>query len=180
MWRSNTIERREFQLRCRWVMVLLVCISAMHLSAHANNSCVDCHGTQSGILKKTAEESVQSVHGHKGMSCESCHGGNPSEIDVGKAHGGVLRGHIKRDDIPQLCGSGHADASHIRQFNPSLRTDQLAQYKTSVHGIKFAAGDSKVAVCTDCHGVHDIRPGSDLRSPVHPLNIATTCSRCHS
>jgi hypothetical protein len=37
-----------------------------------------------------------------------------------------------------------------------------------------------VAVCTDCHGVHDLRPASDSRSKVHPLNVAVTCARCHS
>ena len=68
----------------------------------------------------------------------------------------------------------------MRQYNPSLRTDQLAQYKTSVHGKKLAGGDQKVAICTDCHTVHDIRPASDPRSSVHPLNVADTCKRCHA
>ena len=35
-------------------------------------------------------------------------------------------------------------------------------------------------MCTDCHSVHDMRPASDSRSSVHPLNVAATCSRCHS
>ena len=68
----------------------------------------------------------------------------------------------------------------MRKYNPSLRTDQLSQYKTSVHGKLFAKGDAKVAVCIDCHGVHGLLPASDTRSKVHPLNIAQTCSRCHS
>jgi predicted CXXCH cytochrome family protein len=68
----------------------------------------------------------------------------------------------------------------MRQYNPSLRTDQLAQYRSSVHGKKLVAGDGKVAVCTDCHTVHEIRPASDIRSSVNPLNIATTCSHCHA
>ncbi|HVS89697.1 MAG TPA: hypothetical protein VHF01_15930 [Candidatus Acidoferrum sp.] len=56
----------------------------------------------------------------------------------------------------------------------------MAQYKTSVHGKLLAKGDTKVAVCTDCHSVHDLRPASDSRSKVHPLNVAQTCSRCHA
>ena len=63
---------------------------------------------------------------------------------------------------------------------PSLRTDQLGQYRTSVHGKRLAAGDTKVAVCTDCHSVHDLRAPSDPRSTVNPVNVASTCSRCHS
>src|SRR5262249_35705127 len=39
---------------------------------------------------------------------------------------------------------------------------------------------SKVAVCTDCHGVHDLRAPSDAASKVYPLNVAATCARCHA
>src|SRR5215469_7607616 len=162
------------------VGALLLCICALQVAAQAGNGCIDCHATQSGSVKKAVDESAQSVHRHKGMSCETCHGGNSGVRDVSKAHGAGFRGQIRRQDIPQLCGSCHADASQIKQFNPSLRTDQLAQYQTSEHGIKLAAGDPNVAVCTDCHGVHDIRAASDPRSPVYPLNVATTCSRCHA
>jgi hypothetical protein len=91
-----------------------------------------------------------------------------------------FRGHINRKDVPAICGGCHSDSTYMRQYNPSLRTDQLAQYKTSVHGKRLAAGDTKVAVCTDCHGVHGLRAVSDTRATVHPLNVAKTCSRCHS
>jgi hypothetical protein len=56
----------------------------------------------------------------------------------------------------------------------------LTQFKTSVHGKRLLQGDTKVAVCIDCHGVHDLRPASDPRSKVSPMNVAQTCSRCHS
>jgi hypothetical protein len=68
----------------------------------------------------------------------------------------------------------------MRKYNPSLRTDQLAQYRTSTHGKRLAKGDTKVAVCTDCHSVHAIRPARDAESTVHPLNVAETCARCHA
>ena len=91
-----------------------------------------------------------------------------------------FRGKIERSQIPALCGGCHSDGAFMRKYNPSLRTDQLSQYKTSVHGKLFAKGDTKVAVCIDCHGVHGLRPASDTRSKVHPLNVAQTCSRCHA
>ena len=90
------------------------------------------------------------------------------------------KGKIDRNQIPQLCGSCHSNPAYMRQYDPSLRTDQLAQYHTSIHGKRLAAGDTKVAVCTDCHSVHDIRPPGDPRSTVYPANVAKTCSRCHS
>jgi hypothetical protein len=91
-----------------------------------------------------------------------------------------FRGKIERNQIPALCGRCHSDAAFMRQYNPSLRTDQLSQYQTSVHGKLFAKGDTKVAVCTDCHGVHNLRAPSDAASNVHPLNVAKTCARCHA
>jgi len=97
---------------------------------------------------------------------------------MGRAAG--FRGKILRAQTPALCARCHSDAAYMRQFNPSLRTDQYSQYLTSVHGKLLARGDSKVAVCTDCHGVHDLRPASDTRSKVSPLNVAQTCSRCHA
>ena len=91
-----------------------------------------------------------------------------------------FRGKIQRNQIPELCGRCHSDGAFMRKYNPSLRTDQLAQYKTSVHGKRLVQGDTRVAVCIDCHGVHDLRPASDPRSKISPLNVAETCSRCHS
>jgi cytochrome c3-like protein len=163
------------------VMVfLLPCSIGMRSAAQTRNVCVECHATLQGRLQAVVDESTGSVHGHKGMSCETCHGGNSQDAAHAKSPGSGFRGQIKREDIPELCGSCHANTERIKQFNPSLRTDQLSQYHTSVHGMKLAKGDVNVAVCTDCHGVHNIRPASDPTSPVNALNVAATCSRCHS
>jgi hypothetical protein len=184
MWRNSEREMEKISLRLGQTFSAFVLstffVLAASASAQTKNVCVDCHSALQGRLKVAVEQSADSVHGHKGLSCESCHGGNPQDAEHAKSPGSGFRGHIKRSDVPALCGSCHADVNRMKQFNPSLRTDQLAQYHTSVHGVQFAKGDSKVAVCTDCHGVHDIRPDSDPRSPVHPTNVAATCSRCHS
>ncbi len=68
----------------------------------------------------------------------------------------------------------------MRKFNPSLRTDQFSEYQTSVHGKLLAKGDTKVAVCTDCHSAHEILFASDSRSKVYPVNVPQTCGRCHA
>jgi hypothetical protein len=143
------------------------------------NTCLDCHSALEGNLQVTAEQFAQDIHAQKGLTCASCHGGDPTSMEaMSKAKG--FKGHIDRKQVPQLCASCHSDGAYMRQYNPSLRTDQWAQYKTSVHGKRLAAGDTKVAVCVDCHGVHGIRPASDTRSKVHPLNVAQTCARCHA
>jgi hypothetical protein len=161
------------------------CVTAILLAVAARaqtpNSCVDCHSALDPPYKVTQEQFVQDIHAQKGLTCASCHGGDPSKDDqdaMSKAAG--FRGKIERKDVPALCGRCHSDGAYMRQYNPSLRTDQLSQYLTSVHGKLRAKGDEKVAVCTDCHGVHDLRPASDTRSKVHPTNVAQTCARCHA
>jgi hypothetical protein len=157
---------------------LLFCVVA---SAEAPNSCLDCHSVLDPPLQVTADQFSQDIHAQKGLTCASCHGGDPSKEDQdAMSKGAGFRGKIERKDIPALCGRCHSDSAYMRQYNPSLRTDQFAQYLTSVHGKLRAKGDDKVAVCTDCHGVHDLRPASDTRSKVNPLNVAQTCARCHA
>jgi len=148
--------------------------------AGTQNSCLNCHSALDPPLNVSAEVFSSSVHAQKGITCADCHGGDPSTADNSMSTKSGFKSKIARKDVPELCGKCHSDATYIRQYNPSLRTDQLAQYRTSVHGKKLLAGDSKVAICTDCHGVHEIRPPSDVRSSVNPLNIASICSRCHA
>jgi predicted CXXCH cytochrome family protein len=150
--------------------------------AQAKNSCLDCHFALEALLLVTTEQFAQDIHAQKGLNCSSCHGGDPTNEDPGIAMGRTagFRGKIQRAQIPALCAKCHSDAAYMRQYNPSVRTDQFAQYQTSVHGKRLKRGDAKVAVCTDCHGLHETRPPADARSKVHPLNVAQTCAACHS
>jgi hypothetical protein len=164
------------------VIVVWVICSGLMAFAQTKNSCLDCHSNLPEPLGVTAETYGQNIHAQKGLTCAACHGGDAGSDDPEKAMSRAAgwKGKIERKQIPELCSSCHSDAEQMKKYNPGLRVDQLQQYKTSVHGIKWAKGDSKVAVCTDCHGVHDLRAPSDPRSTVHPTNIATTCSRCHA
>jgi hypothetical protein len=174
MWRNRPISL------VLWALLAL-CFFAGPARAQAPNSCVDCHSLLDAPLRVTQEQFSSDIHAQKGLTCASCHGGDPTKADtdaMSKAAG--FRGKIERSQIPALCGSCHSNGAFMRQYNPSLRTDQLSQYKTSVHGKLLAKGDKKVAVCIDCHSVHDLRPASDPRSRVHPLNVAQTCARCHA
>jgi len=146
------------------------------------NSCLDCHSALPEPVGVSQEKFSQDIHAQRGLTCVSCHGGDPTSDDPDKSMSRKAgwKGKVERKQIPQLCGSCHSDPAYIRQFNPSLRTDQLAQYHTSVHGKRWAAGDTKVAVCTDCHSVHDVRAPSDPQSTVNPVNVAQTCARCHA
>ncbi len=173
-WRNSGIFRAA-------ILLAALCACGGVARAQTANTCLDCHSVLDPPLQVTAEQFAQDIHSQKGLNCASCHGGNPTKDDqdaMSKESG--FKGKIERSQVPALCGSCHSDGAYMRKYNPSLRTDQLSQYKTSVHGKLFAKGDTKVAVCTDCHSVHDLRPASDTRSKVHPLNVAQTCARCHA
>ncbi len=55
----------------------------------------------------------------------------------------------------------------------------VASYAESVHGHAVAAGSEKAAVCTDCHGAHEILDARDSKSPIFKFNVPLTCGKCH-
>src|SRR6266498_2819939 len=168
--------------RCGEFVLVLMLLTGTVAFGQAKNSCLECHSSLDEPYGVTEETFNQDIHAQKGLTCVSCHAGDPTSNDprVAMSKKNGWNGHIERKRIPELCGSCHSDAAYMRQFNPSLRTDQLSEYKTSVHGKRLALGDDKVAVCVDCHSIHDLKPPSDARSRVNPLNVAATCAHCHA
>ncbi|HUI75409.1 MAG TPA: cytochrome c3 family protein [Candidatus Acidoferrum sp.] len=161
---------------------VLFLFSASRLAAQTKNTCLDCHSQLDAPYHVDPAEYSQSIHAQKGITCAGCHGGDPTSSDMDKAMSKAagFKGRPERKQVPEFCARCHGDAAYMRGFNPSLRTDQYSQYLTSVHGKLLAKGDDKVAVCIDCHGVHDIQPPNDPRARVYPVNVAHTCGACHA
>ncbi len=149
---------------------------------HAEDTCADCHlKLDEPRLKAPAEAANADVHHTQGVSCAGCHGGDPGAADAAAAMNPAkgFRAKFTPQAIPEMCGACHSDAALMLRYSPNIPTDQLAQYRTSKHGQALAKGDTNVAVCTSCHGVHGIVPPGDARSPVYPTRIVETCGRCH-
>jgi hypothetical protein len=153
-----------------------------------SRTCANCHSNPEKMKKYGSslpanqyDNLLSSVHGRLSITgkehivqCITCH----------NAHG-ILA--VKNPQSPvyplnvvKTCTRCHADAALMRTYNPSLAVDQLDKYRTSVHGIRNAKGDSKVAECASCHGSHDILSAKDVNSKVYPVNIPSTCAKCHS
>lgn len=151
-------------------------------------ACATCHSSSekmksfhSSVSTNQFEMLQASVHGQLSTSgkehilqCTTCH----------NAHGIVA---VKNPASPvyplnvvKTCAKCHSNAAFIRSYNPSLPVDQLEKYKTSVHGMRNAKGDAKVAECASCHGSHDVLPAKDAKSRVYASNLPATCSKCHS
>lgn len=150
----------------------LALFAATYAAQAADSSCVGCHKAQAALF-------ASSAHAPAGLACTDCHGGNPKDTEP-TAHG---TDNFKRPDdkraIAEMCAHCHSD---VRLMNPyGLPTDQLDRYKTSKHGEQlYAHNDQKVAVCTDCHGTHDILKVRSPQARTYPANIPQTCGRCHS
>lgn len=150
-------------------------------AARGADSCVTCHSALEGDFAKPAQLIEGDVHHQAGLNCADCHGGDPKDSTMNAmspAKG--FRGAPKRDQIPMFCARCHADPGYMKKYNPGTRTDQYAEYLTSVHGKRLKQGDTRVAVCVDCHSVHNILAVSDTRAPVYVTNVANTCAKCHA
>ena len=137
----------------------------------ASGRCGVCHPKDRVAFEK-------SPHASEELHCTSCHGGDDKAADEKSAHSGNgWRGKISRQELPALCASCHSVPKLMQPYD--LPVDQYALYQTSAHGRKLREGDMKVAICTDCHGTHEILGPADPMSRVYVTNIPRTCGHCH-
>jgi hypothetical protein len=133
-----------------------------------NASCIGCHSTPglnttlpSGeVLPLTVDPNVylHSVHGEKGMACVACH----TNI-TGYPHP-ELTARDRRDF--QLERYTQCQSCHQDQYNGTLDSN---------HARALGGGNREAAICTDCHGSHDVQPAGEPRQ-----SISETCHQCHS
>jgi cytochrome b subunit of formate dehydrogenase len=137
-------------------------------------ACSNCHRLEASIY-------LGSDHGqavHKGVdeaaSCKDCHGNTHALLNSRNPASPV-----NRANLTNTCGRCHANVAEMRRFN--LRQDNpIVSYETSVHGI--AVIQKKVmnaAVCTDCHGSHDLHKSTNANSKLYWRTVPATCGKCH-
>ena len=180
-------------------------LDSMHATAAAEGKleapiCTDCHGAHdvqkpdqprahiSGICgqchKDIYEQYKNSVHGSALIQennpdvpvCTDCHG-------VHNIHD--PRTDLFRVETPELCAGCHSNQQLMDKYN--IKPNVYDLYKTSWHGVDVSVYKARwptiwhnSAVCTDCHGVHDIRKTTDSASHVNPANMLATCQKCHA
>ncbi len=148
-------------------------IVGLCMSCHFDKKKMESFGSKIPISHLSDYE--HSVHGKSdGATCISCHNVHKIKRVTNPASAVYPLNEVK------TCSKCHSDATFMRNYKPSLPTDQYEKYKTSVHGIINAKGDTKAATCSDCHSSHGIFSSKDPRSSVNVFNIPKTCSECHS
>jgi hypothetical protein len=160
--------------------------------------CTDCHGVHNiqgvGEIHKQARnpetcgkchpvifaEYKDSIHGREALKgnidvplCVDCHGEHTvaSPRDIGAP--------TSKKNIPDTCSGCHARPEIMKKYG--IPADRIRTFIESFHGIAIGLGDKAEANCSDCHGVHNIRPAIDPASMVHADNLPKTCGRpgCH-
>lgn len=155
------------------VLVLIAFPAVAWAQKVDGNSCIACHS-------EIWDDAQGSIHSQNNILCQNCHGGDSTKADQesAKAPGTNYIGIPDKQQIAEMCGTCHANVETMNAYG--IRTDQLARYKTSVHGKKLLLeGDKRVATCSDCHQYHDVLAVKDPNSPVYPTNAPKTCNRCH-
>jgi cytochrome b subunit of formate dehydrogenase len=97
----------------------------------------------------------------------------------------TTRLHKARDprEVVSMCASCHGDTEFARRHGLS---DVVSSYQETYHGKAVLLGSSLAPDCLDCHAqkgsVHQMHAQTDVRSSVHPDNLAATCRTkdCHA
>ncbi|MBI4771429.1 MAG: cytochrome c3 family protein [Chloroflexi bacterium] len=134
----------------------------------SNESCLACHSNPSLTVELASGETLglyigestyaESVHGSKGYACVQCH---PN---------------ISGYPHPALTATTRRDLS--LQLYTTCRQCHSGNYERaldSVHGRQLEEGNPNAAVCTDCHGAHDVQSANEPRT-----RIPRTCAKCHN
>ncbi len=134
--------------------------------------CGACHESVEQRFRTSAHRRARLHGGEVAAICADCHTGH----HVHSASEPKSPSH--RDNIPASCGKCHGEVSVVTSEFVRLPIS-LPPYISSVHGTPDNDGRLP-AVCTDCHGVHDLQSASSPASTINKQNLAGTCGKCHS
>jgi len=174
---------------------LYVDAAKLRLSVHGGMfTCVDCHKDVKGLSHETPPKKIacadchadaQEAYAHsthaeaakagqaQAATCADCHGTAHEILAVGDG-----RSPVNHTNIPATCGRCHGQKFLMESSGVSAQP--FISYQDSVHGRATEKGSTKAAVCTDCHGSHEIIPANFAKSPIYKFNVPATCGKCHA
>jgi cytochrome b subunit of formate dehydrogenase/5-methylcytosine-specific restriction endonuclease McrA len=143
-----------------------------HDATPAKISCATCHADQQSAYDRSYHAQAIKSGDQQAATCVSCHG-SPHEL----LPASDPKSRVNHANIPTTCGECHGQKYVMEASGHSAQP--FSSYLQSVHGRAVAAGSEKAAVCTDCHGSHEILSASDAKSPIFKFNVPATCAKCH-
>ena len=147
--------------------------SSPHENTPAKVSCARCHADEQAAYERSDHAKAIKAGDGSAATCVDCHGSAHELLPASDPKSRVNHG-----NVPATCGGCHGQKFVMAR---SGRSNQpFLSYQDSVHGRRVAAGSEKAAVCTDCHGSHEILSAKDVQSPIFKFNVPNTCGKCHS
>lgn len=138
-------------------------------------TCANCHTDIYTIYENSVHGSALTDGNTDVPTCTDCHGVHNIQNPDTSFH----------NNTPALCGDCHTNPEIMDKYG--LSTNVVNTYVADFHGTtvklfeeQFPGQPTNKAVCTDCHGVHDIakvdnpETGIALRE-----NLLVKCQRCH-
>ena len=143
-----------------------------HENTPAKISCATCHANEQAAYDRSFHAKAIRSGDAKAATCVDCHG-SPHEL----LPASDPKSPVNHANIPATCGACHGQKFVMEASGHSAQP--FISYQQSVHGKAVAAGSEKAAVCTDCHGTHEILQADDSKSPIFKFNVPQTCAKCH-
>lgn len=145
-----------------------LCLLSVFLSATPalaqQSRCADCHFSRpESPFREHLADWDRSAHSRNNVGCEKCHGGDPTTFEPFLAHRGILNSAnpaspVNRRSLSTTCGTCHAGP--------------FVAFQNSQHFALLGKGDTRVPVCTTCHGsAGAARPSARA--------LETQCAQCH-
>jgi cytochrome b subunit of formate dehydrogenase len=146
--------------------------TAAHETTPLKITCATCHADEQAAYSRSFHGKAVQGGNDKAATCVDCHGSPHELLPASDA-----KSKVHHSNIPGTCGACHSQKFVMQDGGQSAQ--MVASYELSVHGHAVAAGSEKAAVCTDCHGTHEILDAKDAKSPIFKFNVPTTCGQCH-
>ncbi len=135
--------------------------------------CATCHADQQAAYDRGVHAKAAAAGNTNVAKCQDCHGSVHEILPASDP-----KSKVAHANIPQTCGACHGQK--FAMASGGMTAAAFNSYQESVHGKAVAAGSDKAAVCTDCHGQHDILGAGDPKSPINKFNVPATCAKCHN
>lgn len=141
--------------------------------------CQRCHAKEYDIYARSVHgTALFNEHNQDIPVCVDCHTAHTIEDPLSMNY---------RDRIPEMCSSCHAKKEIVGKYG--LSTDVEKTYLSDFHGVSLGLYKLQkerldkphraIAVCTDCHGTHNISNTRGEASAVK-ANLLKRCQKCHA
>jgi cytochrome b subunit of formate dehydrogenase len=146
--------------------------SAAHDTPPQHITCATCHADEQSAYDRSLHARAVKGGNANAATCVDCHG-SPHEL----LPASDPKSRVHHTNIPATCGACHSQKFVMEKSGLSVQP--VASYQQSVHGHAVANGSEKAAVCTDCHGTHEILDAKEAKSSIFKFNVPLTCGKCH-